>query len=260
MKAVCTLRNSAYFNRLLVLLLFMLPAVVQAQFTFTTNNGAITITKYTGLGGAVTIPSTTNGWLVTGIGSYAFYYCSSLTSVTIPNTVTSIGDGAFCYCPSLASVTIPNSVTNVAGQAFRDCARLTSVTIGNHVIGIGDYAFYNCTNLASVTIPNTVTSIGGQAFYSCTSLKMVLFLGNAPGAGIDTSVFQNDSNAIVYYLPGTTNWGPTFDARPTVLWNPQAQKDNSFGVQSNLFGFNLTGSSNLVLVVEGSTDLVNWSP
>jgi BspA type Leucine rich repeat region (6 copies) len=79
---------------LLCAVLLMLPAVAQAQFTFTTNNGAITITGYTGPGGAVTIPSTTNGMSVTSIGNSAFNQCNSLTSVTIPDSVTSIGAGA----------------------------------------------------------------------------------------------------------------------------------------------------------------------
>ena len=61
---------------LLFLLLLTLPAVVQAQFTFTTNNGTITITRYNGFGGAVTIPDTTNGLPVTGIGVEAFAGCT----------------------------------------------------------------------------------------------------------------------------------------------------------------------------------------
>src|ERR1039457_664600 len=77
-------------------LLLALPATVQAQFTFTTNNGTITITGYTGLGGVVTIPSTTNGWPVTSIGDYAFQH-SVLSSVIIPDSVTSIGVGVFEY-------------------------------------------------------------------------------------------------------------------------------------------------------------------
>ena len=57
-----------------LLLLLALPAAVQAQFTYTTNNGAITITGYTGPGGAVTIPSTINGLPVTSIGDQAFVF------------------------------------------------------------------------------------------------------------------------------------------------------------------------------------------
>jgi uncharacterized membrane protein len=72
----------------------MLPVVVQAQFTFTTNNGAITITGFTG-SGAVVIPDTTNSWPVTTIGDLAFEYCDSLTNVVIGNSVTNIGESAF---------------------------------------------------------------------------------------------------------------------------------------------------------------------
>ena len=77
-----------------LLLVLMLPAVVQAQFTFTTNNGTITIIGYAGPGGAVTIPDTINGCPVTAIGTNAFYDCFSLTRVTIPSNVTGIGSGS----------------------------------------------------------------------------------------------------------------------------------------------------------------------
>ena len=99
-------------------MLLTLPAAVQAQFIYTTNNGTITITGYTGPGGAVTIPSTTNGLPVTSIGDYAFS-ATSLTSVTIANNVTSIGDWAFWDCSRLTSVTIANSVTSIGNNAFQ---------------------------------------------------------------------------------------------------------------------------------------------
>src|SRR5258708_23541 len=135
-------------NIILALALLALPAVVQAQFNYTTNNGAITITGFTGPGGDVTIPDTINGLPVTSIGGSAFDHCTSLTTVTIPNSVTSILD---------------------------------------------------------------------YAFYSCASLTRVYFQGNAPSY-VGPSVFYNDANATVYYLPGTTGWGATFGGRPTALW------------------------------------------
>ena len=201
-----------------LVLLLTLPAVVQAQFNFTTNDG--TITGYTGSGGVVNIPSTINDLPVTGIGNYAFQYCTNLTSVTVPNSVTNIGEFAFYYCRSLTSITIGNGVTN----------------------------------------------IGNYAFYYCTSLTGIYFQGNAPHLG--SYVFLAVGNATVYYLPGTTGWWgpkgePMFGGRPTVLWNPQARTgDASFGVRTNRFGFNITGNSNLVIVVEACSNLTNptWFP
>ena len=107
--------------RLLSLVLWTLPALVHAQFNYTTNNGTITITGYTGTNGTAIIPSTTNGLSVTCIGTNAFNGCTSLTNVTIPNSVTSIAYGAFWYCTHLLSVTVPDGVTNIGNYAFIYC-------------------------------------------------------------------------------------------------------------------------------------------
>ena len=119
------------------------------------------------------LTSVTIGDSVTSIGEHAFYDCSSLTSVTIPDSVTSIGDYAFYDCDSLTSVTIPDSVTSIGEHAFSGCSSLTSVTIGDSVTSIGNSAFSGCSSLTSVTIPDSVTSIGDHAFYSCDSLTSV---------------------------------------------------------------------------------------
>jgi hypothetical protein len=255
---------------------------VVGGFGYTTTNGTIAITGYIGPGGDVTIPNTISGLPVTSIGDYAFYNYGSVTSVTIPDSVTDIGDGAFksCLsltnvtigtnvssigdyafyeCYSLTSVTIPNSVTSIGDWAFWGCWRLASVTIDNGVTYIGANAFVNCTSLTSVTIPDSVTDIGDGAFANCNSLTNVYFQGHTPSLG--SGVFQFDNNATVYYLPGTTGWTTTFGGRPTVLWNPHVQPGSS-GVRSNQFGFNITGSSNLVVVIEATSSLSNptWTP
>jgi len=73
-------------------------------------------------------------------------------------------------------------------------------------------------------------------------------------------VFDGDDNATDYYLPRTTGWGTTFGGRPTVLWNPSIQTTNaSFGVRTNQFGFTITGTANIPIVVEASTDLASAS-
>ena len=106
----------------------------------------------------------------TSIGAYAFGYCTSLTSIDIPNSVTSIGGLAFQSCISLTSVTMPNSVTNISNTAFNTCSSLTSIDIPNSVTSIGDHAFGYCRSLTSIDIPDSVTSIGGNAFRECSGL------------------------------------------------------------------------------------------
>ena len=117
---------------------------------------------------SITIPNS-----ITSIGNCAFAKCSRLTSITIPNSVTSIGREAFYNCSSLESITIPNSVTSIRGYTFYKCSGLTSITIPNSVTSIGNYTFANCSRLTSITIPNSVTSIGASAFRQCNSLTSV---------------------------------------------------------------------------------------
>lgn len=164
--------------------------------------------KYTG---SVTIPASVNyggdTYSVTSIGSYAFYDCSGLTSVTIPNSVTSIGERAFGICSGLISVIIPSSVTEIGVDSFFACSKLSSLTIPNSVTSIGAYAFSACSGLTSINveegnpvydsrdncnaiietssnilirgckntiIPNSVTSIENEAFNTCTGLTSII--------------------------------------------------------------------------------------
>ncbi|MBR5452321.1 MAG: leucine-rich repeat protein [Clostridia bacterium] len=133
--------------------------------------------------GILTIPSTYNGKPVTSIGNYAFYDCSRLTSITIPDSVTSIGEDAFSHCDFLTSITIPDSVTSIGNWAFSYCSSLTSIVIPNSVTSIGSDAFYNCSRLTSITIPDSVTSIGDEAFYYCKSLKSITIPNSVTSIG-----------------------------------------------------------------------------
>ena len=131
---------------------------------------------------SLTIPNS-----VTTIGNYAFEYCTGLTSVTIPNSVTTIGNGAFEYCTSLTSVTIPNSVTSIGGSAFSGCSGLTSVHITDlaawckiafsysesNPLYYAQHLFLNDEEIKDLVIPNSVTSIGNYTFYNCSGLTSV---------------------------------------------------------------------------------------
>jgi hypothetical protein len=242
-------------NLLLLLLLLGLPGVVEAQdaystnadgsiYTYSTNaDGSANIVAYAGPPWVVTIPTNINGLTVTTIGFEAFENNTNLTSVTIPGSVTSIGHNAFYECISVTNATIENGVTSIGELAFT-----------------GD-------NLTSVTIPGSVTNIGGGAFVGCASLTRVYFTGNAPPT--NSTVFSGypaPDPATVYYLPGTTGWGPTFDFRPTAPWflpNPLILNgEPSFGVGAKGFGFTISWATNASVVVEAATNLANpvWLP
>ncbi len=114
---------------------------------------------------------------VTTIGNEAFSYCRGLTSINIPDGVTSIGDYAFYYCPDLSSIDIPDGVTSIGDYAFYYCPDLSSIDIPDGVTSIGDFAFAVCTGLTSIVIPDGVTSIGTSAFNGCSGLTSITFEG-----------------------------------------------------------------------------------
>jgi BspA type Leucine rich repeat region (6 copies) len=242
-----------------------IPMMTQAQFTFTTNSGAIMITGYNPAAGLnVVIPASTNGYPVTAIGTDAFNGLTTITNITIPNSVTSIGDYAFENCHVLKSVTIPDSVTSIGQEAFVYCFGLRSVTIPNSVTNIGDYAFFQCPVLTSVTIPNSVTNIGVGVFLDCSGLHQAYFQGNAPLVGgvagsTDNTVFEGESGT-AYYYAGTTGWGSTYGGWATVELGAPPQIGGGIGIQSGNFGFTITGVSNQTVIVEASTNLLNWQP
>ena len=147
----------------------------------------------------------------TKIESSAFEGCTSLTSITIPNSVTTIGDWAFEDCCSLTSVTIGDSVTSIGWGAFEGCSSLTSVTIPDSVTEIGERAFSGCSSLTSITIPNSVTKIEEEVFLNCTNLSAFygkfassdnrclivdgVLIGFA-GAGVESYVISSSVNRI----------------------------------------------------------------
>ncbi len=172
---------------------------------------------------------------VSNVAVCAFFGCTSLTSVAIPNSVTSIGSYAFYNC-SLTSVTIPDSVTAIDIWAFENCTRLTAVyitdlaawcnilfddvgvtplcyahnlylngelvtdlVIPQGVTEIKDCVFEGCTSLTDVTIPDSITSIGNRAFSGCSSLTNVTIPDSVTTIG--SSAFEGCSRLTNVTIP-----------------------------------------------------------
>lgn len=149
----------------------------EAPYTYATNfldTNTITITGYTGAGGAEVIPSNIMGRTVTVIGNSAFESCGNLTGISIPASVVRIEDFAFICC-GLTNVVIPDSVTNMGNIVFGGCGALIDVVIGSGVTHIGNSAFEACGSLASIAIPAGVASIGSSAFSFCSGMTNITF-------------------------------------------------------------------------------------
>ena len=190
---------------------------------------------------------------------------SSITTANIPATVTyqettydvtSIGAQAFSFCSSLTSIDIPNSVTSIGDYVFSGCSSLTSVTISNSVTSIGRSAFQNCSSLTSITIPNSVTSIGNSTFYGCYSLTSVTCLANTPPS-LGIYVFNNTPSNKVLYVPcssvevysSNSSWASYFSSGIFEL-NREVEislNNSDFGnvaVESNCIEATLTATAN----------------
>ena len=112
---------------------------------------------------------------MTIIGSNAFYGCSGLTSVSIPNNVTSIGGSAFSGCTGLTSVSLPNSVTSIGESAFYGCVGLFSVSLPSSVVNVPSKAFADCSSLKDVFCHiEEVPSTAADAFANLTLSQMIL--------------------------------------------------------------------------------------
>jgi hypothetical protein len=219
-------------------ILLLLVCSSQAQFNYTTNDGTIMITGYTGASGVIVIPDTINGLPVTSITNYAFANSYNVTSVTIPSSVTNIGFAAFINNAGLTNISvnlgnsnyvsvggvlfnqsmtslitypegvtgnyvIPGSVTTIVSNAFDQCSGLTNVMIPNSVTSLGGFAFFECSALTNVTIPNSVTNFVGGVFAGCYGLTNIAVNPLNPNyISVGGVVFNKSLTTLIQYPAG----------------------------------------------------------
>lgn len=208
--------NSGLFNNI--------GSTSAKDFEYKEVDGFIVITGYTGTETDIVIPSEIDGKTVALIDEKAFYGCSNLTSVEIPNTIRDISAYAFYKCSSLTSVAIPDSVVFIGEHAFEECTSLTQIRLPDSVVLIDDFAFYKCTELANIRMSVNVEEIGSYAFAACGKLELVTLpdtlktIGDMTFAfcvsmdeitipdsieGISASTFSGCKTITVYYKDGS---------------------------------------------------------
>ena len=175
--------------------------IAKTIYQFSEENDQITITKYIGEETQIEIPFSIGGKKVVAIGNNAFFWCETLTKVTISKGITSIGDHAFDSCTSLTQVVFKeNSQLEQLGEcAFKNCTRLDNITFKDckKLFAIGGWAFSDCDNLASIVIPDSVENMGYAAFYGCDNLEIYCEANSQPLTWQDT--WKIGSNSVYWY-------------------------------------------------------------
>ncbi len=171
--------------------------VNQGDFWFITgDNGVNYLIAYTGTATELTLPENYSGKTYE-ICDYAFYRCSGLTGIVIPDGVTNIGSSAFEKCENLTTVIIGNGVTGIGSSAFMYCGSLTDVTIGSSVTDIGKNAFTFCGSLTSIVIPDNVTNIGSGTFLRCYNLTNVIIGDGVTSVGAFAFEYCNLKSIVI---------------------------------------------------------------
>lgn len=252
---------------------FTVSAVTSGDFEYEVlKNGTAEITKYTGSASDLTVPTEIAGYSVTSIGKEAFYNCSTLVSITIPNSVTKISDYAFYNNKKLKNITIPNSVTIVGFGAFDNTAWYDSqmngvvyagksaykfkgempqnayIALEQGIKSITDNAFAGFTKLSGISIPDSVTNIGKNAFNGCTGLSSITIPNSITSVGINafnnTGWYNSQPDGIIYVGKVAYKYKGEMPENTSVTLQEGTKSitDSAFENNSNLKGITIADS------------------
>ncbi|SEK89046.1 Leucine rich repeat-containing protein [Ruminococcus sp. YRD2003] len=191
-----------------VSLLLPLPAesAEEPQYEYTIINNEATITGYKGEPVYIDIPETIEGCQVVELRDNAFYECSTLRHIDLPDTLIKIGHHCFYACSALEEINVPESVTDIGMGCFCGCTELSSASLPDTLTSLPESCFRSCTSLGDFTVPAGVTRIGAFCFSSCTSLKNVSLSSSLKGVG-DCSFYMCSSLKGVYVPPSVSDIG-----------------------------------------------------
>lgn len=178
----------------------------EPQYEYTIINNEATITGFKGEPVYIEIPETIEGCQVVELRDNAFYECSTLKHIDLPDTVKKIGHHCFYACSSLEEISVPGSVTEIGMGCFCGCAELSSATVPDTLSALPESCFRSCPSLVSFTVPESVLHIGAFCFSGCTSLENIS-LGSALRDIGDCSFYMCTSLKGVYVPPSVRNIG-----------------------------------------------------
>jgi len=190
------------------LALISTSAATEGSFVYTTNNGEVTITGYTGNTSSVNIPATIKGLPVTAIGDNAFRDCTNLSTITIPDSVIKVGREAFWNTAFLNKKENWESDVLYLGKILLDVnyTKKGSLVVKEGTTVIADYAMYMSSSITNVTIPSSVKYIGDSAFALCRKLDTISVTAkNTSLSSVDGVLFNKDKTAIICYPNGKGN-------------------------------------------------------
>ena len=223
-----------------------------SKLSYKVNDDGKTCT-ITGIGGCtekdLCIETHIDGYEVTGIGDYAFSWCSKFTSVTIPDSVTSIGNSAFYHCKALTSITIPDSVTSIGKDAFYWCEALRSVTVGENVTSIGEDAFWDCDKLVEVINKSSLDITAGSTDYG-----RIAYYAMEVHNGTTKIVDQND---YLFYPYSGVNYLLGYVGTDTELTLPESYNGQSYEINNRAF-YNCSSLTSII-ISEGVTGIGEYA-